>query len=85
MQGCISYFLQLSPFPFDLVQQEIEKYSNAELMLVQEEPKNMGPYNYFKNRLVTVLRKMGMAGREHKYVSHLWTNCQSFKLILLIL
>ncbi|KII66745.1 2-oxoglutarate dehydrogenase, mitochondrial [Thelohanellus kitauei] len=39
---------QLSPFPFDLVQSEISKYPNADLMYVQEEPKNQGAYYHVK-------------------------------------
>jgi 2-oxoglutarate dehydrogenase E1 component len=33
---------QLAPFPFDILQSVIKKYSNDELVWVQEEPKNMG-------------------------------------------
>jgi 2-oxoglutarate dehydrogenase complex dehydrogenase (E1) component-like enzyme len=36
--------LQLAPFPFDLVCREIRRYPNAELVLCQEEPMNMGAY-----------------------------------------
>ncbi|XP_065318343.1 2-oxoglutarate dehydrogenase complex component E1-like isoform X2 [Gordionus sp. m RMFG-2023] len=48
---------QLSPFPFDLIEDEILKYPNAELVWVQEEPKNMGAWQYICPRIKTALRK----------------------------
>ncbi|UJR22974.1 hypothetical protein I4U23_026001 [Adineta vaga] len=52
---------QISPFPFDLMQMELEKYKNANICFAQEEHKNMGPYSFCKPRLVTLLRKMNDA------------------------
>ncbi|XXQ30002.1 2-oxoglutarate dehydrogenase, mitochondrial [Plasmodiophora brassicae] len=46
---------QLSPFPFDRVAEEAERYPNAEIVWAQEEPKNMGAYTYVKSRLLTAL------------------------------
>lgn len=46
---------QISPFPFDLVRAEIEKYANAELIWCQEEHKNMGYYDYVRPRFLTVV------------------------------
>lgn len=46
---------QISPFPFDLVRVETEKYANAELVWCQEEHKNMGYYDYVRPRLLTVV------------------------------
>ncbi|XP_037322361.2 2-oxoglutarate dehydrogenase-like, mitochondrial [Pungitius pungitius] len=46
---------QISPFPFDLVRAELEKYTNAELVWCQEEHKNMGYYDYVRPRLLTVV------------------------------
>uniref|UniRef100_A0AAQ4PXQ2 oxoglutarate dehydrogenase (succinyl-transferring) n=1 Tax=Gasterosteus aculeatus aculeatus TaxID=481459 RepID=A0AAQ4PXQ2_GASAC len=46
---------QISPFPFDLVRAEVEKYTNAELVWCQEEHKNMGYYDYVRPRLLTVV------------------------------
>ncbi|XP_058652004.1 2-oxoglutarate dehydrogenase-like, mitochondrial isoform X3 [Onychostoma macrolepis] len=45
---------QISPFPFDLIKAEVEKYSNAELIWCQEEHKNMGYYDYIRPRFLTV-------------------------------
>lgn len=48
-------FPQISPFPFDLVRTEAEKYVDAELVWCQEEHKNMGYYDYVRPRFLTVL------------------------------
>uniref|UniRef100_A0A8C7R0M9 2-oxoglutarate dehydrogenase complex component E1 n=1 Tax=Oncorhynchus mykiss TaxID=8022 RepID=A0A8C7R0M9_ONCMY len=46
---------QLSPFPFDLVKAESEKYPNADLVWCQEEHKNQGYYDYVKPRMRTTI------------------------------
>lgn len=45
------FYFQLSPFPFDLVKAEAEKYSQAQLLWCQEEHKNQGYYDYVKPRI----------------------------------
>ncbi len=43
---------QLYPWPFDVVAAVLAKYSNArEIYWLQEEPENMGPWNFVKGRL----------------------------------
>jgi 2-oxoglutarate decarboxylase len=43
---------QLFPWPYDAVNAIIERYPNArEIFWLQEEPENMGPWNYVKGRL----------------------------------
>ncbi|MBK5221857.1 MAG: multifunctional oxoglutarate decarboxylase/oxoglutarate dehydrogenase thiamine pyrophosphate-binding subunit/dihydrolipoyllysine-residue succinyltransferase subunit [Acidimicrobiia bacterium] len=43
---------QLYPWPFDAVAATLERYSNAsEIVWLQEEPENMGPWNFVKGRL----------------------------------
>ncbi len=43
---------QLYPWPFDDVAKAVERYSNAtEIVWLQEEPENMGPWNSVKGRL----------------------------------
>ncbi|XP_067937510.1 2-oxoglutarate dehydrogenase complex component E1-like [Watersipora subatra] len=55
---------QLSPFPYDLVKKEIERYPNARIAWAQEEHKNMGAWSYVFPRLKTLLRtKMGITKR----------------------
>ena len=46
---------QISPFPFDLIKQEAEKYPGVELVWCQEEHKNMGYYDYISPRFMTIL------------------------------
>ncbi|TRY96862.1 hypothetical protein DNTS_015418 [Danionella cerebrum] len=58
---------QLSPFPFDLVRAETEKYPNADLVWCQEEHKNQGYYDYVKPRMRTTINRakpVWYAGRE---------------------
>lgn len=60
---------QICPFPFDLVQKEVQRYENAEVVWTQEEPMNMGAYSYVAPRLATVLQHTGRGGYEDvKYV-----------------
>lgn len=60
----VNYFLQISPFPYDLVKQEIERYPNARIAWAQEEHKNMGAWSYVFPRLKTLMRtKMGKRNR----------------------
>ncbi|XP_015124191.1 2-oxoglutarate dehydrogenase, mitochondrial isoform X2 [Diachasma alloeum] len=46
---------QISPFPYDLIKREVEKYPNAEIMWTQEEAKNQGAWSYVQPRFVTAL------------------------------
>ncbi|CEM08891.1 unnamed protein product [Vitrella brassicaformis CCMP3155] len=56
----ISRVEQLSPFPFDSVINEIQKYPNLQdVVWAQEEPMNMGPWFYCSKRLESSLRYMG--------------------------
>lgn len=48
---------QISPFPFDLIKREAEKYPGAELVWCQEEHKNMGYYDYINPRFMTILNR----------------------------
>ncbi|XP_027364385.1 2-oxoglutarate dehydrogenase, mitochondrial-like [Abrus precatorius] len=60
---------QLCPFPYDLVQRELKRYPNAEIVWCQEEPMNMGGYTYILPRLITSMKALGRGGYEDvKYV-----------------
>lgn len=57
---------QIAPFPFDLVVEEMNKYTNVDhgngilpgsVIWCQEEPKNMGAWQYVRPRLVTSARE----------------------------
>ena len=50
---------QISPFPFDKIQTIATKYSKAAFFWVQEEPLNLGPWNYVWPRLETALTPLG--------------------------
>lgn len=46
---------QLYPFPFDLVTQQADLYPNADIVWCQEEPMNMGAWNFVFPHLLTSL------------------------------
>lgn len=58
---------QISPFPFDLVKEEITQYPRAKVAWCQEEHKNMGAWGYAEPRFRTVLKKMN-SRKEVQYV-----------------
>lgn len=63
----ISRIEQIAPFPFDLVEKELEKYPNAGIYWTQEEHKNMGWYDYCKPRIRTASkwsRRVHYTGRQ---------------------
>jgi len=47
----------LAPFPFNAIRQEAAKFPNAEVIWVQEEPRNQGAYGYVFERLGVALGK----------------------------
>ncbi len=64
----ISTIEQISPFPFDLIKEECEKYSEAELVFAQEEHKNQGAWAYVQPRMQTSIggyqRRVHYCGRD---------------------
>ena len=50
---------QLSPFPWPLVKQELDKYKNAKVQWVQEEPQNHGYWTYTFPKIQNVLKSLG--------------------------
>ncbi|XP_065826622.1 2-oxoglutarate dehydrogenase complex component E1-like isoform X2 [Oscarella lobularis] len=55
---------QISPFPYDLVRAEIEKFPRADIVWAQEEPKNMGAWAYVQPRFGTAgVERIEYAGR----------------------
>lgn len=56
---------QLSPFPFDLVADAMNKYPNGKVIWTQEEPKNMGPWVYVSERISTAAAQLGGRGDIH--------------------
>eukprot|EP00462_Mataza_sp_D1_P021803 CAMPEP_0175137640 /NCGR_PEP_ID=MMETSP0087-20121206/9922_1 /TAXON_ID=136419 /ORGANISM="Unknown Unknown, Strain D1" /LENGTH=953 /DNA_ID=CAMNT_0016420487 /DNA_START=29 /DNA_END=2890 /DNA_ORIENTATION=- len=47
---------QIAPFPFDRTAEYIAQYPNAEVVWVQEEPKNQGAWVYANDRIATAVR-----------------------------
>ena len=42
---------QIAPFPFRALERSLKRYSNAEIMWTQEEPKNQGAWSFVEPRL----------------------------------
>ncbi|EGG13264.1 2-oxoglutarate dehydrogenase [Cavenderia fasciculata] len=49
---------QLHPFPFDLVQEQLQLYPNARAIWCQEEPMNMGAWNYIYHFFVSTFKSI---------------------------
>ena len=49
---------QISPFPFRHVERSLKRYTNAEVMWTQEEPKNQGMWSFVEPRIRNHLAKL---------------------------
>ncbi|CAK9137941.1 unnamed protein product [Ilex paraguariensis] len=62
---------QFCPFPYDLIQRELKRYPNAEIVWCQEEPMNMGAYNCIALHLSTAMKAPGRGSMDDiKYAGH---------------
>jgi len=59
---------QIAPFAFDRIASNCKKYSNAEVVWAQQEPKNMGPYSYVSPRIMTATRELNGEEKRARYV-----------------
>ncbi len=59
---------QLYPMPEKTLARELGAYRNAELVWCQEEPENMGAWNYVDRRLEKVLAGLDGAAKRPRYV-----------------
>ena len=59
---------QIAPFAFDKVASLAKKYSGAEVVWAQQEPKNMGAYTYINPRIETATREINGAEKRPRYV-----------------
>jgi 2-oxoglutarate dehydrogenase E1 component len=59
---------QLYPMPEKTLARELGAYPNAELVWCQEEPENMGAWNYVDRRLEKVLAGLNGAAKRPRYV-----------------
>ena len=53
---------QLYPFPYTALETELKQFKNAEIVWCQEEPENMGAWQYADRKIEMVLTKL-----KHKY------------------
>jgi len=56
---------QLYPFPYEALKQGIKKFSHCEMIWCQEEPKNMGAWEFIAKRLKSVLLLVGSKNELH--------------------
>jgi 2-oxoglutarate dehydrogenase E1 component len=59
---------QFYPWPMKSVMQLLQRFPNAELMWVQEEPKNMGGWTFVDPWLELTLERMKIKAKRARYV-----------------
>jgi 2-oxoglutarate dehydrogenase E1 component len=59
---------QLYPFPFDTVAKVLRRYRNAEILWCQEEPQNMGAWNFVDRRIEQILGGLDVAAKRPRFV-----------------
>jgi 2-oxoglutarate dehydrogenase E1 component len=58
---------QLYPFPTKALLQELSRFKNAEVVWCQEEPRNMGAWNFAENYIEWVLNQLNAKNRRPRY------------------
>jgi 2-oxoglutarate dehydrogenase E1 component len=58
---------QLYPFPFDALAKVLRRYRNAEIVWCQEEPQNMGAWNFVDRRIEQVLGGLDVAAKRPRF------------------
>jgi 2-oxoglutarate dehydrogenase E1 component len=58
---------QLYPFPFNALGRALQRYRNAEIVWCQEEPQNMGAWNFVDRRIEEVLAGLGVAAKRPRF------------------
>jgi 2-oxoglutarate dehydrogenase E1 component len=59
---------QLYPFPKRTLEKELQRYTNAEVVWCQEEPKNMGAWTFVEHRIEDALTAVKVAAKRPRYV-----------------
>jgi 2-oxoglutarate dehydrogenase E1 component len=59
---------QIYPFPANTLGAELNRYPNAEVVWCQEEPENMGAWNFVDRPIEQVLSKLTVKARRPRYV-----------------
>ena len=56
---------QLYPFPYEALKEGIQKFNQCEMIWCQEEPKNMGAWQFIEKRIQSVLIKINAKNTLH--------------------
>ena len=59
---------QLYPFPFNTLARTLGRWRNAEIVWCQEEPQNMGAWNFAERRIAQVLAGLDIAAERPRFV-----------------
>ena len=59
---------QIYPFPYEIFKDELINYKEAEILWVQEEPKNMGAWGFVRSRIESVMLEAEVKQEELYYV-----------------
>jgi 2-oxoglutarate dehydrogenase E1 component len=59
---------QLYPFPKRTMEKELQRYTNAEVVWCQEEPRNMGAWTFVEHRIEDALTAVRVAAKRPRYV-----------------
>jgi 2-oxoglutarate dehydrogenase E1 component len=58
---------QLYPFPFNSLAKVLQRYRNADILWCQEEPQNMGAWNFVDRRIEQVLGGLDVAAKRPRF------------------
>jgi len=58
---------QLYPFPFNALDEVLRRYPDAEIVWCQEEPQNMGAWNFVDRRIEQVLAGLDVAAKRPRF------------------
>jgi 2-oxoglutarate dehydrogenase E1 component len=58
---------QLYPFPFNTLSKVLQRYRNAEIVWCQEEPQNMGAWNFVDRRIEHVVAGLDIAAKRPRF------------------
>ena len=59
---------QLYPFPYTSLKEELKKYKNAEVVWCQEEPENMGAWQFVDRRIEETLTELKVKSKRPYYI-----------------
>jgi 2-oxoglutarate dehydrogenase E1 component len=62
---------QLYPFPFNALAKVLQRYRSAEVVWCQEEPQNMGAWNFVDRRIEQVLGGLDVAAKRPRFAGRL--------------